>query len=477
MIALATVAGSAGVRRKLSGPAFIVTVMSRASQSKRATRAKDRARQRAQQKHRTNHSGPAAAPRPSWNEPYQGSPFGVPGGPGRAPRRRSTREILAAARNASPVVPLLNEARAIAPATFFADAETVLIEWTLELYARGWQPTELIRAARLRRASAGAELVRLAVAAERATREGPTANDPRWVQQWTAAELPGGPVRPGWAAAWASTVEPDRELTELLRLALVLGGLPRLELLLPPPGGAGAGRPSTGPAAGAPDPILGRVRALLAKAESTEHESEALAFTAKAQELMTKHAIDLAMVQSERSHVAGPHVIRIPLDAPYLDAKALLLQTVAQQTRCRTLLESEVAMSSVIGYPTDLEAVELLFTSLLVQAQRGLAEASRAAPPGSRTRSQSFRAAFLHGFTGRIGERLSEVNRLAYADAQSGTFLPVLRSQSEAIDEFVTQRFGRTVEKAVRGGFDSAGYARGQLAADAAALTSGRITE
>lgn len=83
----------------------------------------------------------------------------------------------------------------------------------------------------------------------------------------------------------------------------------------------------------------------------------------------------------------------------------------------------------------------------------------------------------MHGFTGRIGERLSEVNRLAYADAQSGTFLPVLRSQSEAIDEFVTQRFGRTVEKAVRGGFDSAGYARGQLAADAAALTSGRITE
>ena len=69
------------------------------------------------------------------------------------------------------------------------------------------------------------------------------------------------------------------------------------------------------------------------------------------------------------------------------------------------------------------------------------------------------------------------MNRLAYADAQAGTFLPVLRSQSELIDEFVSQRFGGTVQKAVRGGFDAAGYARGQLAADAAALTSGRLTD
>lgn len=452
--------------------------MSRASQTKRAARAKDRARQRAHEKHRANQSGSAApGSQPGWNDPYQGSPFGVPGGPGRSPRRRRAREILNDARAATPVGPLLNEARAIDPATFFADTETVLVEWTLELYGTGWQPTELIRLARLRRASAGAELVRLAVAAERASREGPTAGDPRWIQQWTAAELPPEPVGPGWVAAWASTVEPGRQVKEILRLALVLGTLPRLELLLPPPAGAGTRGPLTGPAAGAPDPILARVRALLAKAESTDHESEALAFTAKAQELMTRHAIDLAVVQSERSHVAGPHMIRVPLDAPYLDAKALLLQTVAEQTRCRTLLHSDVAMSSVIGYPTDLEAVELLFTSLLVQAQRGLAEASAAAPPGAHTRSQSFRAAFLHGFTGRIGERLKEVNRLAYADTQAGTFLPVLRSQGELIDEFVSQRFGGTVEKAVRGGFDAAGYTRGQRAADAAALTSGHLTD
>ena len=41
----------------------------------------------------------------------------------------------------------------------------------------------------------------------------------------------------------------------------------------------------------------------------------------------------------------------------------------------------------------------------------------------------------------------------------------------------IVARVGGTVQKAVRGGFDAAGYARGQLAADAAALTSGRLTD
>ena len=452
--------------------------MSRASQSKRAARARDRTRQRAQDKHRANQSGPTpTGPRPSWAGAPRESPFGTPGRPARPRPRRRAREILDDARRGASLAPLLAEAAAIEPAAFFADAEQALLAWTVELYGHGWQPTELIRFVHLRGTPAGTELVRLAVAAERSSREGPTAGDPRWVQQWTAAELPASPIGPGWASAWASTVEPGLGVGETFLLAAVLGSAPRLEPLLPPPPGVQHSAPVAGvPAAGTPDPILGRVRALLAKAESTDHESEAMAFTAKAQELMTKHAIDLALVQGGQPAGEGPRVIRVPIDAPYLEAKALLLQIVAERTRCRTLLDSGVAMSTVIGYSADLEAVELLFTSLLVQAQRGLAEVSSSAPPGARTRSQAFRAAFLRGFGERIGERLSEVSRLAYADAQAGAFLPVLRSQSALIDEFLAERFGGTVSKPVRGGFDAAGYARGQLAGDAAALTSGRIT-
>lgn len=154
------------------------------------------------------------------------------------------------------------------------------------------------------------------------------------------------------------------------------------------------------------------------------------------------------MVEHDQHQDPGPpHVARLPVDPPYPNAKALLLQTVAEQTRCRTLFIKNVQMSTVIGYQTDLEAVELLFISLLVQAQQALAEASAGAPPGSRQRSAGFRSAFLQGFTGRIGERLAEVNRLAHADEAAGTFLPVLRSQQECIDEFMENQ----VEQQMRG--------------------------
>ena len=44
---------------------------------------------------------------------------------------------------------------------------------------------------------------------------------------------------------------------------------------------------------------VSKVQALIAKAESTEFPDEAEAFMAKAQELMTRHAIDLAMLDGE----------------------------------------------------------------------------------------------------------------------------------------------------------------------------------
>lgn len=441
--------------------------MSRAAQARRAARAKERARQRARDKQR------AQAHRPTGFTP--GATFFDTGFHQHQPDPppRSARDLLEDVRFGA--LPDLSLARAIEPTRFYADAEPVLVEWVRQLYGNGWQPAELVRFARMRAKAAGADLIRLAVAAERAARTGPTLDDPFWQRQWAAAEVPAQAPASGWASTWARRVSDGRHLQAIFRLAMVVGRAPVLEQLLPPPPGVRARRPVKARQSAAGNPVLERVRALLAKAESTEHESEAMAFTAKAQELMTKYAIEQAMVDAAEAGPNPPSMIRLPIDAPYADAKALLLQTVAEKTRCRTLFTAELGMSTVIGYAADLEAVELLFTSLLVQAQRGLAEASAATPPGARTRSQSFRSAFLLGFTGRIGERLEEVRRLAYADAEAEHFLPVLRSRDARIDEFVTETFRATTSEAVRGGYDPDGYHRGRLAGDAAALTSGTL--
>lgn len=359
------------------------------------------------------------------------------------------------------------------PATFYADAERVLIGWVRDFYTGGWQPTEMIRFMQTRAKGTGAELMRLAIAAERVVRQGPTVGDPAWVRQWDAARLPKRLPTTGWASAWAEQVPRGGGLKALFLLASAAGSAPRLELLLPPLSGTGSSLGARRSSVAA-NPVLERVRALLAKAESTDHESEAMTYTAKAQELMTKYAIEQAMLDAVGPAASSPGMIRIPIDSPYTDAKALLLQTVAEHTRCRAVYLPRVDMSSVIGYSADLEAVELLFTSLLVQAQRGMAEAGAAAPPGARARSQTFRAAFLQGFTGRIGERLLEVRRVAYADADAETFLPVLRSRDARIEELVAEHF-EAVDSPVRGGFDAAGYASGRMAGDAAALTSASI--
>ncbi|MGB3954107.1 MAG: DUF2786 domain-containing protein [Brooklawnia sp.] len=364
----------------------------------------------------------------------------------------------------------------IDPAVFLADAEPVLLAWLRDVYGRGgWQPTELIRIQGRRGKSPVGQLARVVVAAERASRVGPTVNDPSWLRQWDAAGLP-RVAGSGWLATWAAST-PDW-LKLIHRFVTILSGIPALEPLLPPPSGRrSAVLRATDSAAASANPKLERVRALLAKAESTTYESEAIAFTAKAQELMTKHALDQAMLTGSASGPATPGVVRIPIDPPYLNAKALLLQVIAAHSRCRAVLHSDVEMSSVIGFSRDLETVELLFTSLLVQAHHALTEAAATAPPGSRTRSQSFRAAFLQGFTGRIDDRLAAANRTAFdtAEAQADTYLPVLRSQEQQIGEFMAQHFSTLASSRVRGGFDPLGYQHGQRAADAAALVSGAI--
>ncbi|MDO5737512.1 MAG: DUF2786 domain-containing protein [Propionibacteriaceae bacterium] len=442
--------------------------MSRRSQEKRAARAKVRAKQRARDTVGDGQDtrGPGAETYTfDWPEPQP------------LPARMTTADVLAWARAGTVYGIWRTSAEEIDSAVFQANAEPVLLSWVRDLYGRGgWQPTELIRHLSRHGKSHVADLTRVVVAVERDVRVGPTAKDAGWLRQWEAARLPSKVAETGWMAAWAAS-HPDW-LKLVYRFAMLLSGMPALEPLLVPPSGVRSSRRlASKQAPASTNPMLERVRALLAKAESTQYESEAIAFTAKAQELMTKHALDQAMLAGAGSGPAAPGVIRIPIDPPYLDAKALLLQVIAEHSRCQAVLHESVEMSSVIGFSTDLEVVELLFTSLLVQAHHALAAASVAAPPGSRTRSQSFRAAFLQGFISRIDARLAAVNSVAFdeAKAHSDTFLPVLRSRDEQISEFMEQRFSARSSSRVRGGFDALGYHHGQRAGDAAALLSGAI--
>jgi hypothetical protein len=357
------------------------------------------------------------------------------------------------------------------------ESEGALLRIVGALWDFGWQPAELVRHARRCDAGAG-RLVAAAVAADHVLRE-PRTLHPRWAAQVEALDLPPVIGATGWLAGSAGREWSDRValVTTVVVALQVLRSVGRLNTIIPPPG-AGAGTMAA--AAGTPvdDPVLVRVRALLAQAESTTFTAEAEAFTAKAQELMARHAIDTAVVWAHSTRDERPTTIRLAIDDPYADIKALLLQHVANHSRCKAIRHGDYGLSSVVGFASDVAATEMLFTSLLVQAQAALqAEAARAGP-GARTRSRSFRSSFLMAYAHRIDQRLGEINAAVATTAAAehdGSLLPVLAARDGAVDDVVAEVFGSLQTSVVRGGADAAGWARGTLAADLARLNLGDL--
>jgi len=208
--------------------------------------------------------------------------------------------------------------------------------------------------------------------------------------------------------------------------------------------------------------IYSKIRALLAKAESTEYPDEAAIYTAKAQELIALHAIDMALLEAKEGR--GSIVTRIiEVPSPYPKEKYVLLSGVARANNCRAILGLEVAtlrqlvdegafdskksFATLVGYETDLDAVEMLFTSLLIQAVNEMLSHGIQINEWGENRTKSFRRSFLYQFAWTVGDRLAETTQLAREDAASshGTdLLPVLASRVEAVDSAVKQRFPHT---------------------------------
>jgi hypothetical protein len=120
--------------------------------------------------------------------------------------------------------------------------------------------------------------------------------------------------------------------------------------------------------------MLGKIRALLSKAEATTFSEEADAFTEKAQDLMTRYAIDEALLDDADGH-REVDTIRIHVENPYAQAKAQLLSTVGAVNRVRVIWDDHHGMATAVGMAIDLQLVEMLFTSLLVQATLSIAAA------------------------------------------------------------------------------------------------------
>ncbi|RKT52945.1 DUF2786 domain-containing protein [Saccharothrix australiensis] len=332
-----------------------------------------------------------------------------------------------------------------------------VLDQTLEhLWDHGWLPQDLFEV--VKRNEDDRALSFLVDALARKASRYPSLH-PRWTEQladmdaavwWDESE----PHLAQWARKHIEL--PDDAVAVAVALLGTLMTLPGLPLIVPRPGSplAAITHHTVAPK------ILKRVRALLAKAESTAFPEEAEALSAKAQELVTRHALE--RMPSEEPTTTSR---RVWLDKRYFDGKAQVVHVVADANRCRAVVY-DLGFVALVGEELDLEIVELLSASLLVQATRAMVAAGDGARKGDEARSSSFRKSFLLSYAHRVGERLKAANAPASDDDR---LLPVLAARKRAVDDHFAGLFTNTRTKStpIR---SAAGWDAGRAAADRARL-------
>lgn len=171
---------------------------------------------------------------------------------------------------------------------------------------------------------------------------------------------------------------------------------------------------------------LARVRAILAKAEDpAASPEEAETYFAKAAELMAKYGIERAMLADTKPETDRPADRKITVGGSYVLDRVALLGSITsalggQSVRWRTYDPTTgkyVQVVHLYGYESTLDRVELLYTSLLLQAFNGMKH-GRPRPGESTT---AYRKTWLAGFRNAIYERLVAAERRAVEEAQPET--------------------------------------------------------
>jgi len=232
------------------------------------------------------------------------------------------------------------------------------------------------------------------------------------------------------------------------------------------------------------------IRKLLSRAESTDFPSERDACLAKVADLVARYSIEDALVwadrDDERRELPVERILVVP--DPYAARKVMLFGTVGRHNRCTVIdLGADAARArrvSVIGFRGDVDRVEVLVTSLLLQLTRGML-ADNPRTTGSAT--AAWRRSFITGFAVRVGERMAEAQRRNEAGARAEASGPggpapsgasvalVLADRADAVNAAVRQRYPYLRTTRIDAGSSPHGRAAGRAAGDRATLGGGEV--
>lgn len=221
---------------------------------------------------------------------------------------------------------------------------------------------------------------------------------------------------------------------------------------------------------------LNTVRKLLRKAERASTVAEAQAYNAKATELIASYGIDAALLATSGATTDHVGTRRMVIDGPYSSDKADLLTGIASPLRCTVIRHRRsdrrgATTITMLGFASDLERVELLYTSLLLQTSSQMVCIH---PPDPSESVAAYRRSWLNAYSLAVERRLrtAEKNAEQQSTAAGGnsggacTAL-VLRDRTAQVEQAVTEAFPRLKtmrSRTLSGTGARTGYAAGQRA-------------
>ncbi|MGA4670530.1 DUF2786 domain-containing protein [Propionibacteriaceae bacterium Y1923] len=232
---------------------------------------------------------------------------------------------------------------------------------------------------------------------------------------------------------------------------------------------------------------------LLRKAETTHSREEADALVTKAQELATRYSIDLALARRADELSQSREVVEertVVIGRPrqrHVTALRRLFTVIAQVNDVEVLMRGGESEVYPIGMPSDLNTVEALYRSLVVQlvaaADRWLASGAHRELSGS-VHTSTARGVFYDGFIQRIASRLSAAQARAVEEAvarerpatgkELSSVALAMRAKSAEVGEFISAKYPRVGVRRTRvshaGQQTESIRAAGRRAADQASL-------
>jgi len=204
-----------------------------------------------------------------------------------------------------------------------------------------------------------------------------------------------------------------------------------------------------------------------------------------AMELMARHGVTEMMLATRRGQNTDTIIEKkISISDPYSFEKMKLAHEVATALNCRSFYShyrNIVSSITIIGFRSDVERVELLYTSLLLQAVNAV---KRERPYSYSTASETrqYRKSWLVGFGERVGMRLWRKEQEARAkydrdhaadgDGEPGTGL-VLVGRRDQVKAFYDANHGKLKNRRNNRQTDYYAMRNGRVAGDKADLGGG----